>query len=200
MSAPRRCGGTTTLPSIVCVTRNRVDRTPSTDHLGIYASIVEVTVSLVNRRNVHFCWRVVGVLNHLLVAGPEEQFVLVRVEAFERDWPADIAADVVEVLIAYLVLVSLLQLLVLVVPIVGVSQSPIASVNIGFAMELLAAALAEGLQNRGSLGIFSAVRSRQILDAVGHVLVDVGNLGSGIAWISEVGTVENDGSRAVRLR
>ena len=59
-------------------------------------------------------------------------------------------------------------------------------------MELLAAALAESLKNRWALCVFGAIGGRQILDAVGHVLVDVGNLRSGVAWIDKVGAIKNE--------
>ena len=59
-------------------------------------------------------------------------------------------------------------------------------------MELLTAALGERLQDRGALCVLSAVGGRHELDAVGHVLVDVCNLRSGVARIDQVCAVQNE--------
>jgi len=83
------------------------------------------------------------VLNHLFVAAPEEQLVLVLVEAEQRDRSAYVAADVIEALRSKRVGGAAGNLLRLVVPVIGVAEPGVARIEISFAMVLLAAALAE---------------------------------------------------------
>ena len=67
-------------------------------------------------------------------------------------------------------------------------------------MELIAAALAERLENHRPLGVFSAVVRHQDLDFGDHVLVDIGDLGAGVAGIDQVGAVQHVCHGAVGLR
>ncbi len=60
---------------------------------------VENTVLLILRRFVVILKRVVGVLDHVLIAAPEEQLVVVPVEMREDHRTADVSADVIEVLV-----------------------------------------------------------------------------------------------------
>jgi len=79
-------------------------------------------------------------------------------------------------------------------------QVTVAGVEIRFAVILLAAALAEGLEDHGALGIFSAVVRHQDFHLADHVLVDVGNLRTGVARIHQVCAVQHVGHGAVGLR
>jgi hypothetical protein len=97
------------------------------------------------------------VLDHLLVSTPEEELVPVLVEARQDDRTADVSADVVKVRRRDGVRFPLRDLLRFTVPVVREEGTRVAGVEIAFAVELLAAAIGEGLKNRRSLGLLSAV-------------------------------------------
>ncbi len=66
-------------------------------------------------------------------------------------------------------------------------------------MELGAAALAERLENNGSFGVLRVVAGHEHFYFGGHVLVDVGDLGSLIAGVHQIRAVQHVGHGAVRL-
>ena len=111
----------------------------------------------------------------------------------ERDRAADVAADVV------VVLVCVGKALAVSVRVDRV-QSAVAGVEVTFAVELVSTALAESLEDHRPLGVFSAIGRHQDFHFGNHVLVDVGDLRAGVAGIHEVGAVKHEGHRAVRLR
>src|SRR6185437_9713941 len=87
IASPRRVRAAAALPAVVRITWSGVSGSVDTRAVGTivdlerYSHIVEVTATLGWRRNVHFRRLRVGVLDHVLIAGPEEQFVFVLVEA-----------------------------------------------------------------------------------------------------------------------
>ena len=78
-------------------------------------------------------------------------------------------------------------------------QGAVAGVQITFAVEVIAAALAEGLEDHRSLGVFGAVGGHQNFDFRDHVLVDVGDLRAGVAGIYQVGAIKHVSHCTVRL-
>ena len=67
-------------------------------------------------------------------------------------------------------------------------------------MECLPTALAERLENGGTLGIFRAVVISEDFDLRNHVLVDIGNLRAHIAGIDQIRAVQHESHRPVWLR
>src|SRR5438309_4597013 len=66
-------------------------------------------------------------------------------------------------------------------------------------MECLPTALAERLENGGTLGIFRAVVISEDFDLRNHVLVDIGNLRAHIAGIDQIRAVQHESHRPVWL-
>src|SRR6185503_2711832 len=116
-------------------------------------------------------------LAHVLVPTPEEQVLAVR-----ENRATYVAAHVVVALIVRD------NSLTVSVGINGV-KGLVAGIKVAHTVILGAAALAESLEDHRAFGIFGAVGGHQHLDFGHHVLVDVRNLRTGVAWIDQVGTV-----------
>ena len=67
-------------------------------------------------------------------------------------------------------------------------------------MELRTAAFADRLEGDGALGELGAVRIGQNRNFLYLVLIDVGGLGSLIAWVEQVGAIHRHSESTVELR
>lgn len=134
-------------------------------------------------------------LVHVLITGPEEQFVAIVVELRkgQQHRAADVATRIV------LVVLGLASPMASLVGVFRIEDS-ITSIEIAFAMELCAAVLAEGLEHDRTFGIFTAIRRHEYFHFGRHVLVNVGKLRSCITWVDQIGAIQQIGYRAVRLR
>ena len=129
-------------------------------------------------------------LDHVFVAAPEEELFPAVVQ--EGDRAACVTAHVV------IILGGVGQALAMGICILGIEVA-VASVQITFAVILRPAALAEGLEDDRPFSVFRAVGRHQNLNFGNHVLIDIRNLGSRVAGIDQVSTVQHVSHRAVRL-